>query len=137
MHCRNAILAVLLASGVSTGAPAADRSFGIWRNPSGSVHVRAEPCGKAMCGVVLWANDKAKADAARGGTDPLVGESLFQDFRQEAPDLWRGRVFVPDIGKTFSGTIRVIDANHIEGKGCLIGRVGCRSQIWTRVPPPK
>lgn len=115
-------------------APEGDkRSFGIWSNPSGSVHVRAEPCGKRMCGVVVQANDKAKADAARGGTPNLIGQRLFRDFQPAGEGVWRGKVFVPDIAKTFSGTISVIDDTHLEGKGCLLGNIGCRSQIWTRV----
>lgn len=126
-----AMLALVLA-----GAPAlaaSGKSFGVWSNPQGSVHVRAEPCGKRMCGVVVWANDKAKADAARGGVDELVGETLFRDFVSAGPDIWRGKVFVPDIGKTFSGTIKVVDEAHLEGKGCLVGRIGCKSQTWTRI----
>jgi uncharacterized protein (DUF2147 family) len=112
---------------------AADQSFGTWRNPKNSVHVRAEPCGKNMCGVVVWANDKAKADAAKGSSAPLVGSILFRDFTPEKPGVWRGRVFVPDIGKTFSGTVSVIDTDHLEGKGCLVGKIGCKSQVWTRI----
>ena len=92
----------LLAVAPALPAEARDQSFGVWRNPSNSVHVRAEPCGARMCGVVVWASDKAKADAARGGTPQLIGARLFRDFRQEKPGVWRGRVFVPDINKTFS-----------------------------------
>lgn len=117
----------------AASALAADKSFGIWKNPSGSVHVRAEPCGERMCGVVVWANDKARADARRGGTAQLIGSPLFRDFQLEKPGVWRGRVFVPDIGKTFSGTITVIDDRTLKGEGCLLGRVGCRSQTWTRL----
>lgn len=130
---RRKLLAALLLAGGSSSAGAADRSFGIWSNPQGSVHIRAEPCGERMCGVVIWANDKAKADAARGGVDQLVGQTLFRDFTAAGPGQWRGKVFVPDIGKTFSGTISVIDEVHIQGKGCLIGRIGCKSQVWTRI----
>jgi uncharacterized protein (DUF2147 family) len=129
-----AITALALAGIASAPtAGAADRSFGVWSNPKGSVHVRARPCGARMCGVVVWANDKAKADAARGGVDPLVGETLFRDFVSAGAGKWRGKVFVPDIGKTFSGTITVIDATHLEGKGCLLGGIGCKSQVWTRI----
>jgi uncharacterized protein (DUF2147 family) len=105
----------------------------VWHNPSNSVHVRSYPCGKNMCGSVVWANDKATADARRGGTDPLVGAELFRDFAPDGPDLWRGKVFVPDINKTFSGTVRRIDDDTLEAKGCLVGRIGCRSQVWKRV----
>lgn len=125
--------AAMFTLGAHTAALAADRSFGIWRNPQNSVHVRAQPCGSRMCGIVIWASAKAQADARKGGTDPLIGTRLFRDFEQERAGIWRGKVFVPDIGKSFSGTISVIDDNTLLGKGCLIGRVGCRSQQWTRL----
>ncbi|QGP79229.1 DUF2147 domain-containing protein [Sphingobium sp. CAP-1] len=136
---RNILSACLLglsALAVAGPALAADKpapSFGIWSNPKGSVHVRAQPCGRNMCGVVIWASDKAKADAARGGTAQLVGAALFRDFKPAGTDIWRGKVFVPDIGKTFSGTITLIDKDHLEGKGCLLGGLGCKSQIWSRI----
>lgn len=126
-------LFALVLTTITGPAFARDQSFGVWRNPSNSVHVRAQPCGDRMCGVVVWASDKAKADAARGGTAKLVGSTLFRDFVQEKPGVWRGRVFVPDINKTFSGTVSVLDPNRIEGKGCLVGRIGCKSQTWTRI----
>ena len=49
----------------------------VLRNPSNSVHVRIHTCGKSRCGTVVWANAKAKADSARGGTPNLVGTELF------------------------------------------------------------
>lgn len=130
---RLAIFGSGLAILFSQHAAAADRSFGVWRNPSNSVHVRAQPCGERMCGVVVWASDKAKADARRGGTDMLVGAALFRDFTLDKPGKWRGKVFVPDIAKTFSGTVTVIDNDTLEGKGCLLGGIGCKSQTWTRL----
>ncbi|WP_062344277.1 DUF2147 domain-containing protein [Novosphingobium sp. CCH12-A3] len=128
-----AAAATLMPWAAAATTPAPDRSFGVWRNPQNSVHVRAEPCGDRMCAVVIWANDKAKADARKGGTDPLVGSRLFRDFKLEKPEIWRGKVFVPDIGQTFSGTVTVVDDNTIVGRGCLIGRIGCKSQQWTRI----
>lgn len=128
-----AVLGVGLATLCAVPASAADKSFGIWKNPSGSVHVRAQPCGERMCGVVVWANEKATADAKRGGTDQLVGAELFRDFVLEKPGRWRGKVFVPDIGKTFSGTVTVIDDHTLKGEGCLLGRIACKSQTWTRL----
>jgi uncharacterized protein (DUF2147 family) len=122
---------VLLTGQASTPT---DRSVGTWRNPSDTVRVRSRPCGAAMCGTVIWASDKAKADAARGGTPNLIGMDLFKNFKRDAKGVWHGRVFVPDINKTFSGTITVIDRNTVKGSGCLIGRIGCKSQVWTRVP---
>lgn len=114
-------------------ALAQTQSLGVWRNPQNSVHVRAQPCGERLCGVVVWANDKAKADSARGGTPRLIGLTLFRDFERIDDSHARGKVFVPDLNRTFSGAIEVIDSDHIRANGCLIGRIGCRAQIWTRV----
>lgn len=118
---------------LSSPTDAADRAEGVWRNPKNSVHVRSHRCGESMCGTVIWANDKAKADARKGGTANLVGMQLFRNFTRDNRGIWRGRVFVPDINRTFSGTITAVDANTVVGRGCLVGRVGCRSQTWTRL----
>jgi uncharacterized protein (DUF2147 family) len=129
-------IAVLFAGALLVPGTVAAQSASqdsIWRNPQNSVHVRVHPCGKAVCGTVVWANDKAKADSARGGTPNLVGTELFQDFREVSPKLWRGKVFVPDLNHTFSGTGRVIDNGTIVARGCALGNIGCKSQTWTRV----
>jgi uncharacterized protein (DUF2147 family) len=129
----SALLAMAIVAIPHDSAGAADRSFGVWRNPSNSVHVRTDPCAERMCGTVVWANDKATADARRGGTDKLIGSQLFRGFVLEKPGVWRGKVFVPDIAKIFSGTVSVVDGNTLKGSGCLVGRFGCKSQLWTRI----
>jgi uncharacterized protein (DUF2147 family) len=105
----------------------------VLRNPSNSVHVRVHPCGKSRCGTVVWANDKAKADSARGGTRNLVGTELFREFREVSPKVWKGKVFVPDLNKVLTGTGTVKDQNTIVARGCLFAGMGCKSQTWTRV----
>ena len=105
----------------------------VLRNPQNSVHVRIHPCGKTRCGTVVWANAKAKADSARGGTPNLVGTELFREFREVSPKVWKGKVFVPDVNRVFTGTGTVKDKDTIVARGCLIGNMGCKSQVWTRV----
>ncbi|KAB7644473.1 DUF2147 domain-containing protein [Polymorphobacter fuscus] len=107
--------------------------LGTWKNPSGSVHIRAARCGEQVCGTVVHANDKARADARRGGTDPLIGTQLFEEFAARGPRQWRGRVFVPDMNRRVTGTATLIDENTIRVEGCA-ARVVCRNQVWTRVP---
>ena len=124
------ISAFLPASPLLAQQPARDI---VLRNPSNSVHVRIHPCGKSRCGTVVWANAKAKADSARGGTPNLVGTELFREFREVSPKVWKGKVFVPDLNKVFTGTGTVKDQNNIVARGCLFGSIGCKSQTWTRV----
>jgi uncharacterized protein (DUF2147 family) len=110
-----------------------EEDFGIWKNPNDSVHIKIVSCGDARCGVVVWANEKAKADSRKGGTNELVGKMLLRDFRQEATGRWKGKALVPDIGKEFSGLATIVDANTITVKGCLVWKLGCKSQTWTRI----
>ena len=106
--------------------------FGTWRNKKDSVHIAIRPCGDAICGRVVWASDKAKADA-RGGTDTLVGTEMLRDFHARGNGRWRGKVFVPDIGQTFYGTISVIGPDRLKARGCLFAGILCKSRIWLRV----
>jgi uncharacterized protein (DUF2147 family) len=128
---------VALAAALLLGpAPASSQKPGqenVFRNPQNSVHVRIHPCCKGRCGTVVWANDKAKADSARGGTRDLVGTELFREFREVSPKVWKGKVFVPDVNKVFTGTGTIKDQNTIVARGCLIAGMGCKSQTWTRV----
>lgn len=106
---------------------------GTWRNAANSVHLRVAPCGRGMCGTVIWASDKAKADVAvRGGT--LIGAQLFRDFTYQSDGLWHGAVFVPDIGTSVIGTIHVDGPTRLTGTGCLFGNLGCKTQVWTKLP---
>jgi len=105
----------------------------VLRNPSNSVHVSVHPCGRSRCGTVVWANDKAKADSARGGTRNLVGTELFREFREVSPKVWKGKVFVPDLNKVLTGTGTVKDQDIIVARGCLLAGMGCKSQTWKRV----
>jgi uncharacterized protein (DUF2147 family) len=126
------LFAVLLTVPAHAAPPS---PTGTWRNGSNSVHVRVAGCPGArrtLCGTVIWASAKAKADvAARGGT--LVGEQLFRDFARDEDGVWHGQVYVPDLGRTFTGTLDLDGPNRLVGEGCLLGSLGCRQQVWTRL----
>jgi len=106
--------------------------FGLWRNPKDTVHIDIRPCGPAACGYVVWASAKAEADVKRAGDGPLIGSQLFKDFFPIGRDVWRGKVFVPDLRMTFSGTASPADAGGLKARGCLLGAYLCRSQLWLR-----
>jgi uncharacterized protein (DUF2147 family) len=115
------------------GGDAGSASGSAWRNPSNSVHIRLTPCGAdRMCGTVIWASEKAKADARRGGTDQLVGANLFREFRRVSQDEYKGRVFVPDLNRTFSGQMK-LQGDSMIGKGCVLGGLICKQQVWKRI----
>ncbi|MBW6524552.1 DUF2147 domain-containing protein [Sphingomonas sp. RHCKR47] len=125
-----AALAVAAAS-PAIAAPAASPA-GTWRNARDSVRIRVAPCGAGLCGTVVAADQRARDDAAAGGTDRLIGTQLFRDFRRGPGGVWQGTVFVPDLGQEFDGTLSLENANTLVGTGCVLPGL-CKSQTWTRV----
>ena len=130
-----AAAAALLA--VSTFATTADaqtqQPVGVWRNPRNSVHVRIQPCGRAMCGTVVWASARAQQKARAAGTPSLIGAQLFRQLQPQGSGTWGGRVFIPDQARTVAGTLRVRSPNSVVASGCVVAGLVCRSQTWTRV----
>jgi len=128
-----AVSAILGLAPVSAQAADTTGTYGVWRNPKNSVHLEIKDCGETACGVVVWASERAKADARKGGSANLVGLRLLRDFAPDKHGAWRGKVFVPDLNMTFSGAAEVLDAKTLRAKGCVLGGILCKSQIWTRV----
>jgi uncharacterized protein (DUF2147 family) len=108
---------------------------GYWRNAHNSVHLHSYFCGDHLCAKIAWANPRAIADAKAGGTPNLIGTDIFREFGRDTEGVWRGQVYVPDIQRTFSGSLR-FTPNVMTGTGCLIGRILCKTSIWTRIPAP-
>ena len=125
-----AVLAALFGM-ASTSAQAAD--MGVWRNPHDSVRVEIKSCGTSTCGTVVYASAKAQADARKSGYSTLIGQQLLRDFEPVGNGNMRGRVFVPTLKVTLAGTAEFIDARTMRAKGCVLGNLLCKSQIWTRV----
>jgi len=105
---------------------------GRWKNPSGRVTVEIVVCGEAYCGTVTSAAESAKADARRGGTANLVGTQLMSGFKPAGPGKWRGRMFVPDINYRSKAELRLLSESQLKVTGCMVGRMICKSQVWTR-----
>ena len=121
-------LTMMLIAGQADSAPIE----GQWKNPSGRVVVAIDKCGEALCGTVISAAESAMADARRGGTANLVGTQLMSGFKSAGPGKWRGSMFVPDINYRSKAELRLIGPDQLKVTGCMVGRMICKSQIWTR-----
>lgn len=130
---RQLLLIFVVLAGLAGAAPASAADlFGRWKNPKNSVHVDIRPCGASACGVVVWASERAKEDVRKGSGRELVGLQLLRDFAPSGAG-WRGKVYVPDINRTFSGTARLLDDQRMEARGCLVAGAFCKKQVWTRI----
>ena len=128
------LLAFTLALAATTAQAAPQSPVGTWRNTNDTVRIRIAACGGGgLCGTVVSANAKAKADSARGGTAKLVGTRLFRGFRSDGAGKWRGTVHIPDLDRDVEGTLEFSDATTLAATGCLFAGMGCQTRHWKRV----
>lgn len=106
---------------------------GVWRNPHDSVHIALRPCGLQICGYVVWASPHAEEKARKGGTPKLVGRQLLRDFVVDRDGIGHGKVFVPDLNNTFSGSAQLVDTRTLRARGCLFANLICKTQVWIRI----
>jgi len=129
------LIAMALAFAGQT-APAAPSVDGVWVNPKGTVQVRTGSCGDKICGWIVWASPKAQEDARKKGVAQLIGTALLRSYRPTDQGHWAGQVFVPDMQAAYYSTITMVDAQTLNIKGCVLGGLLCKAQIWRRVASP-
>ncbi|MBM3927411.1 MAG: DUF2147 domain-containing protein [Sphingomonadales bacterium] len=127
------LIALIAVPVTATPAATGQTLNGKWRNAKNTVHIRAYPCGDAICGTVIWASPKAQASAREKGTERLEGTQIFREFRPTGDGGYTGKVFVPTVGRTFAGRLRVTADDTLVGKGCVLGGLFCRSTTWLRL----
>jgi uncharacterized protein (DUF2147 family) len=134
---------ILFALAVSLAPAAAADAKGTWLTADGDTKVRIGDCGGALCGNIVWLKepgdpqtgqpktDKNNADAAKRGR-PLMGVAIVLTMKPSAPDKWQGQVYNASDGKTYTGSITLIDATTLKLEGCALGGLICKAQNWTR-----
>jgi uncharacterized protein (DUF2147 family) len=75
------------------------------------------------------------------GTQPMLDGSPAPEILRKAaktgPDNWKGDLFNPEDGKTYTGKIAYEAPDQLTMTGCLVAFL-CQSETWTRVSgPPK
>ena len=126
-----AVFAALAALFTVSSVQAAD--LGVWTGPKDNVRVAIRSCGASMCGTVVYASPKAEADARKSGLTTLVGQQLLRDFEPTGHGGMRGKVYVPTLKVTLNGAADFIDARTMRAKGCVLGGLICKAQVWHRI----
>jgi len=135
---RTALIAAAFAA-VSGSAFAADVT-GLWATPGNGGQVEIARCGNALCGKLVTSNNikadptlkdsKNKDESQRGRT--LKNLQMLYDFTG-GPTKWTGgKVYNPEDGGTYSGTIEQLSDNKLKLKGCIVAPF-CKTQVWNRI----
>ncbi|WP_419825974.1 DUF2147 domain-containing protein [Sphingomonas sp.] len=131
---------LLLLGALFAATPSADSVVGKWKTETKNAVVQISKCGGSICGTLLTSDDIArnpgmtdsKNPNAALKSKPLKGSTMLSGFSRSG-DTWdNGKVYKADEGKTYTGRITPIDANHIKLRGCVFVPL-CKTQTWTRV----
>jgi uncharacterized protein (DUF2147 family) len=136
---RTTLIAVAALGALASPAFAADVT-GLWATPTNGGQVEIGRCGNSLCGKLVTSerikteptvkDAKNKDKAQRGRT--LKNLQMLYDFTG-GPTKWTGgKVYNPDDGGTYSGTIEVLSDNQLKLKGCIVAPL-CKTQVWNRV----
>jgi uncharacterized protein (DUF2147 family) len=112
--------------------------LGRWLNPKRTAVVDTAPCGTdgRLCGTVACAATDAIEKAREKGTAQLVGTQLLERLEYKPKEKrWRGKVFVPDFPGRFDAIMTPISYDRVEVRGCILGGLICKKQMWTRIAP--
>ena len=144
-------LAAALVPLSATSAQAGDPT-GYWRKAEqGKFPAKQQiyRCGsRSICVKIAWLKNprdsKGRAlqdvrnanSKLRGRT--IEGLQLVRGMAQVGSNQWKGNIYNPEDGNTYSATITMASSNKLILKGCKAS-IFCRSQVWLRTsaPPPK
>jgi uncharacterized protein (DUF2147 family) len=140
-------LSILLGCGLlfaATPSYAAPAPTGEWVVANGHGHVQIENCGGSLWGIVSWeerpGRDNENPDPALRGR-PTLGMPILLDMKPtvvhnwgNSEQRWKGEVYSPENGKTYSASIWLTSPNTMLILCCVLGGIICGGQEWTRVP---
>ena len=131
---------VLALSAVLMSAAAAQAAspIGTWNTPKRHGVVRVLDCGGGICGKIEGGDDITRdpnfADSKNSDASlrerKLKGAMIFEGLTGGPPE-WTGKVYNPEDGRTYSGSITQVDENTLKLKGCALS-IFCQTQVWTR-----
>jgi uncharacterized protein (DUF2147 family) len=129
--------------GLAASPAAAGDPRGNWMTDDGKARIAIVSCGGALCGNIVAltepndpATGKPKTDSnnpdAAKRARPMVGVQIVIDMKPDTADKWKGQVYNAEDGKTYSGSITLVDTKTLTLQGCALGGLICKSQTWTR-----
>ena len=135
----------LLATGLlilsSASLPAASVT-GNWFTHKAKSIVKITRCGAGVCGRIVWLrkalnseghpvrDERNRNERYRGRK--VLGLRTFSGLKRAGPRLWSGLLYNPDDGRTYQGSITLLDASSIRVEGCRLGGGACGGRRWTR-----
>jgi uncharacterized protein (DUF2147 family) len=136
---RTAAFVAALLFGISS-AQAAEPT-GTWLTEKGDARIHVAPCGKALCGTIVWIKDAIDPQTGRAPVDDknpdpskrgrkIVGMRIFS-MNLDSNNVWAGPIYNSDDGRNYAGRLLMQGADALQVNGCA-GAL-CGGELWRRV----
>jgi len=124
------------APAFASGAP------GTWAMKNGKVTVNVSDCGSGLCGRIVALKEpiskidgKPKIDRENPNPSlrkrPLIGLSILVGMKSAGENTWKGAIYNPDDGKTYTGSVK-LDGGTMKVQGCVL-KVLCKTNTFVRL----
>lgn len=131
------VFAVAAATSVLAAGPS-----GVWSMENGKVTVKVSDCGNNLCARIVGLKEpiskidgKPKVDRENPDPSlrkrPLMGLSILIGMKPAGQGLWKGAIYNPDDGKTYSATVSH-QGDAIKVKGC-VAAVLCKTNTFVKI----
>jgi len=113
---------------------------GVWLTEAKNGHVEIADCGDGTpCGHLIWVELNPDGSVPNDANNPdddlssqsLIGVKMLHSFKLKGERWRRGKIYNPSDGKTYGSSLKRLDADRLQVKGC-VGPI-CKKQVWTRV----
>ena len=110
---------------------------GIWLRANQETKIAIEKCSDAYCGTVVWmiAEKRDALDKNNPHPDlqkrPIIGLKIFEDMKPSGENTYEGTLYNAEDGKTYSGTLTIVDEKTLKLRGCVIWPL-CKTDTWSR-----
>ncbi|GAB4475161.1 MAG: hypothetical protein OHK0018_05780 [Erythrobacter tepidarius] len=135
---QKAAIALALTLAGAAPAMAADPIAGRWVTAEKDAVVVIAKCGKVLCGRIAQflipppdGNDQRdvnNADPAKRNRK-LIGTAILSGLTADE-GVWRGHIYDPKTGRTYTSQVRRNSPSTLEVKGCF-GPL-CQTQVWKK-----
>jgi uncharacterized protein (DUF2147 family) len=149
---KSRLLLIALCMAAAVPATAAEYPNEFWVNPDQGWVVETKPCDSGLCGYLVGYRADAPHPAGyipkdvhnpdpKHRDEPLCGLMLMGGFNpaNETASKWEnGWIYDPDSGKTYSGTISLVDRETVKLRGYVgIALFGRTMMLHREATPPE
>lgn len=126
LHTRWLTAALLLAASAGGAVAEADPT-GVWLDDRGRGAIEIAPCGKALCGRVVW----VKSEKDRKG----CGEQILGSVKPYGNGVWSGGwIYSPDHGRKFDVELKKVGEEKLRVVGWAGIRLFSETRYWKKAP---